>query len=200
MARMRSLAIPLLCVVAFAADVDRTPPQIYTLEIDGTRHEIVGGRTHELEIHGNKTSVRLTPRPYHEAETKWFSFRFPRGYKFEYDDGKDSGTPPDWTLDGEACFISLTAKGNTEPAVDALGICPPGPARLAEDPSLGMGPQSGVHADGFQSAEEGAGWKCDLAYARLLVRPPDGQPRSVYTLQRQAAVWLSLRRWRGGAG
>ncbi|MEM8884265.1 MAG: hypothetical protein AAGD14_09365 [Planctomycetota bacterium] len=70
------------------------------LEIDGKEHEIAPGRAYEIEIAGQKRKVRLTPRPYKVSTSRWFSFRFPREYSFEFQDQDDMQDFPTWSVSG----------------------------------------------------------------------------------------------------
>ncbi|MHC4938595.1 MAG: hypothetical protein ACYTHK_06470 [Planctomycetota bacterium] len=116
---MRGLLTTLL-FVAIAAGQAAPPDELFVLEIAGKRHELIGGKQVEIDIHGKKTAVKVTPVPHKELRTEWFSFRFPRDHAYSYDGGRELAGVQIWHVEHEVSFLQLvqTALDTEKAALD----------------------------------------------------------------------------------
>lgn len=103
---MRAALLPLI-LIAFAAGQEKSPDELFILQIGERRYEVIGGQAIELQIHGKKTAVKVTPMPYRQLNTKWFSFRFPRNHVYSYDGGAELAGQQIWHIEHDTSFIQI---------------------------------------------------------------------------------------------
>lgn len=100
-------ALLALILIAFAAGQEKSPDELFILQIGERRYEVIGGQAIELQIHGKKTAVTVTPMPYRQLNTKWFSFRYPRHHVYSYDGGAKLAGQQIWHVEHDTSFIQL---------------------------------------------------------------------------------------------